>query len=61
MILRESLNLDRMSGEIHLAWYLIRIALIQVSGIILLALHSCPVLFEKGLWYSVFHAISAFL
>ncbi|MGF1955274.1 TrkH family potassium uptake protein [Enterococcus casseliflavus] len=62
MILRESLNLDRMSGEIHLAWYLIRIAfLIQVSGIILLAFAFVPRFgWEQGLWYSVFHAISAF-
>ena len=33
MILRESLNLDRMSGEFQLAWYIIRIAfLIQFLG-----------------------------
>ncbi|OTE88641.1 Trk family potassium uptake protein, partial [Escherichia coli] len=53
---------DRMSGEIHLAWYLIRIAfLIQVSGIILLAFAFVPRFgWEQGLWYSVFHAISAF-
>jgi trk system potassium uptake protein TrkH len=62
MILRESLNLDRMSGELHLAWYIIRIAvLIQFLGICLLALSFVPRFgWQKGLWFSIFHGISAF-
>lgn len=62
MILRETLNLDRMSGEIHLAWYIIRIAfLFQVSGAVLLSFAFVPRFgWRQGLWYSVFHAISAF-
>ncbi|WP_430610367.1 TrkH family potassium uptake protein [Enterococcus sp. DIV0876] len=62
MILRESLNLDRMSGEVQLAWYIIRIAfLIQLSGMCLLALDFVPRFgWTKGLWFSVFHAVSAF-
>ncbi|MFU1827769.1 potassium transporter TrkG, partial [Enterococcus faecium] len=52
MILRESLNLDRMSGEFQLAWYIIRIAfLIQFLGICLLALSFVPRFgWQQGLW-----------
>jgi trk system potassium uptake protein TrkH len=62
MILRESLNLDRMSGEVHLAWYIIRIAfLIQLLGVCLLAVDFVPRFgWQQGLWYSLFHAVSAF-
>ena len=62
MILRESLNLDRMSGEFQLAWYIIRIAfLIQFLGICLLALSFVPRFgWQQGLWFSIFHAISSF-
>ncbi|MDT2721044.1 TrkH family potassium uptake protein [Enterococcus gallinarum] len=62
MILRESLNLDRMNGEFQLAWYIIRIAfLIQFLGICLLALAFVPRFgWQQGLWFSIFHAISSF-
>ena len=55
MILRESLNLDRMSGEFQLAWYIIRIAfLIQFLGICLLALSLCHALVGSKAYGLVF-------
>lgn len=62
MFLREAFNSQRMSGEIHLLLYVLKIALlIQGVGSLLLAVRFVPQFgWGKGLWYSVFHAISSF-
>lgn len=62
MVLREALNSEEMSGEVHSLLRLLKIALsIQGLGIVLLALRFVPLMgWQKGLWYSLFHAISSF-
>lgn len=61
-ILREQLNLDSMKGVIKLLRYVVAFTFItEAIGALLLAIRFIPDLgLKKGLWYSVFHAISAF-
>ena len=60
--LRQSLNLEGRSGEMNLMVYIIKNALlIQFVGMLLLAFDFIPRFgLQKGMWYSFFHAISAF-
>lgn len=62
IILSESLNLDDLSGVIKLMYYILRFAIVfQLVGAILLAVDFIPSYgLAKGVWYSVFHSISAF-
>lgn len=60
--LRQSLNLEGRSGEMNLMIYIMKNAFfIQFVGMVLLAIDFIPRFgLEKGIWYSFFHAISAF-
>lgn len=62
IILQESLNLDSLSGVMRLMYYIFRFALgFQLLGAVLLAFDFIPTYgVVKGLWYSIFHSISAF-
>ena len=62
IILSESLNLDDLSGVIKLMYYILRFAVgFQLVGAILLAVDFIPAYgLAKGVWYSIFHSISAF-
>lgn len=62
IILSESLNLDDLSGVIKLMYYILRFAIgFQLVGAILLAVDFIPSYgLAKGVWYSIFHSISAF-
>lgn len=62
IILSESLNLDDLSGVIKLMYYILRFAIgFQLVGAILLAIDFIPAYgLAKGVWYSIFHSISAF-
>lgn len=62
MVLREALNSQEMSGELNLLLYMLKIAFfIQGMGAVLLSFRLVPLFgWTKGLWYSVFHAISSF-
>lgn len=62
MVLQETLNSDRMSGEIRSLLNIIKTAsAIQVLGVILLGIYFVPLFgWKKGLWYSLFHAVSSF-
>lgn len=62
IILSESLNLDDLSGVIKLMYYILRFAIgFQLVGAILLAINFIPAYgLAKGVWYSIFHSISAF-
>jgi len=62
IILRESLNIDSLSGVMRLMFYILRFALgFQLLGAALLAFDFIPTYgVTKGLWYSIFHSISAF-
>ncbi|MDT2753900.1 TrkH family potassium uptake protein [Enterococcus pseudoavium] len=62
IILRESLNLDSLSGVIRLMLYILRFAVVfQLLGGLLLAIDFIPTYgFATGLWYAIFHSVSAF-
>ena len=62
IIISESLNLDGLSGVIKLMYYILRFAIgFQLLGAILLAVDFIPAYgIGKGIWYAIFHSISAF-
>ena len=62
IIISESLNLDGLSGVIKLMYYILRFASgFQLLGAILLAVDFIPTYgIGKGIWYAIFHSISAF-
>jgi trk system potassium uptake protein TrkH len=62
IILREALNLDYISGVFRLTLYILKLsAAIQGLGAVLLAFSFVPKFgWAKGLWFSVFHAVSSF-
>lgn len=62
MILKASLNSQQMTGEVNLLLYMLKITFsIQFMGTILLALKFVPLFgVGKGIWFSLFHAVSGF-
>ncbi|MGO3779980.1 MAG: TrkH family potassium uptake protein [Enterococcus viikkiensis] len=62
IILQESLNLDSLSGVMKVMYYILRFAIgFQLAGAILLAIDFVPTYgTAKGIWYAIFHSISAF-
>lgn len=61
-ILKEQLNIDSLAGMINLFKYvLLFTVLTEILGAILLAIRFIPQYgFGKGMWFSIFHSISAF-
>ncbi|HNW85364.1 MAG TPA: potassium transporter TrkG [Candidatus Limiplasma sp.] len=62
VLIRESMNMTSLGGMVRLAkWFSMLAFLIEGSGAILLCTRFIPLLgFKRGLWYGVFHAVSAF-
>jgi trk system potassium uptake protein TrkH len=62
MLYREALNVTEVSGVFRLMLYIIKFAAcIQLLGALLLAFQFVPEFgWKKGLFYSLFHAVSAF-
>lgn len=62
VLIRESMSGTTLSGLIDLTRVYVRIALvIEATGALLLSLRFVPMYgWEKGIWLSVFHAVSAF-
>ena len=62
VLLKEALNLDELSGTVGLMRYIIRLSLsIQLLGAALLSVYFIPQFgLGKGVYYSIFHAISAY-
>lgn len=62
MILREQLNVESLSGMVKLFKYVLAFTIIsELIGAALLAIRFVPSYgLSKGLWFSVFHSISAF-
>lgn len=62
MVIRESMNTATMSGLVQLTCaYTLLTLLIELAGALLLATRFVPRFgWGKGVWYSVFHAVSAF-
>ena len=61
-ILKEQLNIDTLQGIMKLFKYvLVFTFLVEILGAILLSLRFVPIFgMAKGLWYSIFHSVSAF-
>lgn len=62
MLIRESMSVSTLSGLMHLtAWYGALALGIELTGALLLAIRFIPAYgWGKGLWFSLFHAVSAF-
>lgn len=62
ILLREALNLDDMSGAFRLMIYILKLtACIQITGAILLSFQFVPEFgWRKGIFFGIFHSISAF-
>ncbi|GCF92219.1 K+ transporter Trk [Enterococcus florum] len=62
ILLQEALNMEAMSGVMKLMLHILRLAaFIQVAGAGLLAIDFVPAYgLKRGLWYAVFHSVSAF-
>lgn len=62
ILLMNSINLHQISGSVNLMRYILQFSLaIQMSGSLLLAVVFVPRFgWSRGLWYSFFHAVSAF-
>ena len=62
MLLRESMNTSGLSGLVRLTrWYLTAALVIEGGGAVLLASRFVPLLgWGKGVYFSIFHAVSAF-
>ena len=61
-IMQESISAPQMGGIIRMTGFILRATVcMEAVGAVLLALRFCPELgLWKGLWYAVFHAVSAF-
>ncbi|EMF0089600.1 TrkH family potassium uptake protein [Enterococcus hirae] len=62
IVLKEALNLEEMSGVIKLMIYILKFAVvIQVIGAVALSVVFIPEFgLAKGIWFSIFHAVSSF-
>ncbi len=62
MLLKDALNMEEVSGTVDLMKYVLKLAFfIQAIGAVLLSFQFIPDFgWKKGLFYSVFHSISAF-
>lgn len=61
-VMQESISAPQVGGIIRMTGFILRTALvIEALGALLLAVRFCPQFgLWKGLWYAVFHAVSAF-
>lgn len=62
LVIKEQLNQQTMSGLVRLTKYVILLTfIIEGIGAFLLSTRFIPIYgFKKGLWFSIFHAVSAF-
>lgn len=62
IVLKEALNLEQMSGVMNLMFYILKFAVvIQLLGALALSFTFIPMFgWGKGIWFSIFHAVSSF-
>ena len=62
MVIRESVNASTLSGLLRLTiWYGMITLIIEGAGAVLLAIRLVPAYgWPRGIWFAVFHAVSAF-
>lgn len=61
-VMQESISAPQLGGIVKLTGFIIKTAfLIELVGILLLSLRFCPEFgLARGIWYGIFHSISAF-
>ena len=60
-IMQESISAPQVGGIVRQTRFILKTALaMEAAGALLLALRFCPQMGVKGIWYAVFHSISAF-
>ena len=60
-VMQESISAPQVGGIVRQTRFILKTALaMEAAGAALLALRFCPGMGWKGLWYAVFHSISAF-
>ena len=60
-VMQESISAPQVGGIVRQTRFIVKTAfLIEGLGAVLLAIRFCPQMGPKGIWYAVFHAISAF-
>ena len=61
-VMQESISAHQVGGIVRMTGFILKTALaVEGIGALVLALRFCPQMgFFKGLWYAVFHAVSAF-
>lgn len=60
-MMQESISAPQVGGIVRMTGFILKTALlIEGVGAVLLALRFCPTMGLKGIWYGIFHAISAF-
>ena len=60
-VMQESISAPQVGGIVRQTRFILKTAvLMEAAGAVLLALRFCPGMGWKGLWYAVFHSISAF-
>ena len=62
LVMQESISAPQMGGIVRITNFILRsVLLMEGVGALLLALRFCPEMgFWKGIWYGIFHSISAF-
>ena len=60
-VMQESISAPQVGGIVRQTRFILKTALaMEAAGAVLLALRFCPQMGVKGIWYAVFHSISAF-
>ena len=60
-VMQESISAPQVGGIVRQTRFILKTALaMEAIGAVLLALRFCPQMGIKGIWYAVFHSISAF-
>ena len=60
-VMQESISAPQVGGIVRQTRFILKTALaMEAAGAVLLALRFCPQMGPKGIWYAVFHSISAF-
>ena len=60
-VMQESISAPQVGGIVRQTRFILKTALaMEAAGALLLALRFCPQMGVKGIWYAVFHSISAF-
>ena len=60
-VMQESISAPQVGGIVRQTRFILKTALaMETIGAVLLALRFCPQMGVKGIWYAVFHSISAF-